>query len=169
MGETESQPGEKSEESGDGSEDLEDVEYAGDGKLLIVEIGIDRDVAEDLVGGTSSDDLDGAEGVKDYGVDFAKLYIVDSAFPEGNDVAVADFRLHRVACDVAPDCRLLETRYNDITCGDCCLTVDNLAEPAHKINVEVWCSLPYFERDFWKIRMIIAFIFTFLEFYLVVS
>lgn len=134
-------------ESGDGSENLEDVEDAGYGELLIVEVGIDWDVAEHVGRGTATEDLDGAECVEHYGVDLAVLDIVDGTLTEGNDVAVIDLRLHGVASDVAPDRRLLEAWHYDVTGGHRRLAVDDLAETSKKIHIEVWFSLPDFLRD----------------------
>ena len=93
-----------SEELGDGSKHFEDVEDAGNGELLFVEVlDIDGDVSEYVGGGAASQDFDGAEGVEDYGVDLAVLDIVDGTLPEGDNVAVVNLWFHRVPCDVAPE------------------------------------------------------------------
>lgn len=93
----------KLEELGDGAQDFEDAEDAGDGELLVVEIGIDGDIAHDIRRGSFAQDLDGAEGVEYDGVDFSVLYVLDGALMEGNDIAVAYLGLHGVSCDVAPE------------------------------------------------------------------
>ena len=81
-------------ELGDGAEDFEDVEDAGNGEFLVVEGGVDWHVAEDIGGGTTTENLDGADGVEYDGVDFTILYVLNGALSEGHDVAVIDFRLH---------------------------------------------------------------------------
>lgn len=68
---------------------------ASGGELLLVEVGnVDGDVAEDVGGGATAENLDGAEGVEDNGVYFAILNIGDGALTQGDNVAVVDFRFH---------------------------------------------------------------------------
>ena len=83
-----------SEEFGDRSEDLKDVKDACDGELLIVEVGVDGDIAEYIRCGTTAEDLDGAERVECDSVDLTVLDIRNGTLPEGNDVAMTDLRLH---------------------------------------------------------------------------
>ena len=130
-----------SEKSGNRSEDLEDVEDAGNWKFLIVEVRIDGDVTEYVRCTTTPEDFDGTEGVEDYSINLAVLYIVFGALSEGNNIAMTDFRIHRVACDITPDCCFLETWHYYVAIGYYRLTIDNLVESSHKIYIIIRCPL----------------------------
>lgn len=146
-----------SEEAGDGSEDFENMEDAGDRELLFVEVvDVDGDVAEDAGSRAFPYYLYGAQGVEDNGVDLAILDIVNSTFAKGYDIAVVYLGFHRVAGDVAPQVGLLETGYDDVTDGNSHLAVEDFAETSDKIYVVVWNSLPYFLRNSEIIRIFVA-------------
>lgn len=131
-----------SEEAADGANDLIDLEDAGDGELLVLKVGlVDGDEEEGVGGGAAAQDLDGADGVEDDGVDLAVLDVVDRAAAQGDDIAVADLGLHGVAGDVAPDAGLLEAWGDDAAGGGGCLVVEYLAEASDEVHVEVGCSL----------------------------
>ena len=138
----------KLEELGDGAQDLEDADDAGDGELLIVEIGIDGDIAHDFRCAAFAEDLDGAEGVEYYGVDLTVLYVLDVALMEGDDVAVAYLWLHGVSGDVAPDCCFIKSRHDDVACRYGRLVVEDFAESTIEIDIEIRYSLPYFGSYF---------------------
>ena len=90
-------------ETGDGSEDFEDVENAVDRVFLFVEIiGVDGDVAKYVGRGSTTKDLDGTNGVEHNSVDLTVLDIINSTFTQGYDIAVVDLWFHRMASDIAP-------------------------------------------------------------------
>lgn len=133
---------EPSEELGDGAYDLEDADDAGDGERLVLEVGlVDGDEEEGVGQRAATEDLDGADGVEDDGVDLAVLDVVDGALSEGDDVAVGDSWLHGVAGDVAPEVGLLESGDDDSEGGEVGLVVEDLVETAEEIDVEVWFAL----------------------------
>ena len=139
---------ESSEELRDGADDFIDLDDSGDGELLVFEIGLVDGHEEEGAGlGASAQDLDGADGVEQEGVDLAVLDVIDAALAQGDDVAMAYLGLHGVAGDVAPELCLLETRHYNVTCWYSHLTVEDFVETPDKIYVVVWCSLPYFHRN----------------------
>ena len=147
----------KLEELGDGAQDLEDADDAGDGELLIVEIGIDGDIAHDFRCAAFAEDLDGAEGVEYYGVDLAVLYVLDVALMEGDDVAVAYLWLHGVSGDVAPEGCFLESWHDDVACRYRCLGIEYLIKTSDEIYIVKWGALPCFKRYLWLFRWKIIF------------
>ena len=142
-----------SEELGDRTKHLEDVEDAGHREFLLVEVlDIDGDVAQHVGGASLTEYLDSAQRIEYHRIDFSVLDIADGTFAECYDIAVVYLRLHRVAGDVAPELCLLETRHYDVTGWYCHLTVEDFVETSDKIDIEVGCSLSYFHRNmrFWS-------------------
>lgn len=134
-----------SEEAGDGSEDFEDVDDAGNLEFLFVEaVGVDGDITENVWSAALAQYLDGADGVEHNCIDLSILNVLDGTLAQGDNVAVIDARLHRVARDVAPGGGFLETRHNDITGRYSCLAIEDLAEASDEINVIIWYSQPHF-------------------------
>lgn len=134
-----------SEEAGDGSEDFEDIDDAGNLEFLFVEaVGVDGDITENVWSAALAQYLDGADGVEHNSIDLSILDVLDGTLAQGDNVAVVDARLHRVACDVAPGSCFLETGHDDVAGRYCCLVVEDLTEASDEIYVKIWCSLPYF-------------------------
>lgn len=141
-----------SEEAADGADDFIDLDDAGDGKLLVFEIGlVDGDEEEGAGLGASAQDLDGADGVEHESVDLAVLDVVDTALAQGYDVAMAYLGLHGVARDVAPHGGLLEAGSDDAESRGGCLVVEDLAEAADEVNVEVRHALGGVGHDTWTL------------------
>ena len=83
--------------------DLKDVQYPWFGVFLFNEIlQIDWDETELVRIIRLAQYLDGSYRVKHNSVYFAKLDIIQRTLAKGNDVAMVDFWLHWMTCNIAP-------------------------------------------------------------------
>ena len=69
-----------SEELANAADNLKDVDDAADSELLLVEIGIYRNIPEEILRRPLAENLDGANGVKNHCVYLAELNVVEGAW-----------------------------------------------------------------------------------------